>query len=111
MLAAFAGAIIAIAMWSAWVVRTHRGRSHVHALPVVVLALVAVFETLAVRAVLAPLGDDASAKATALAGHISRGMGYFACAWASVGVALLVLAVLSLRAPRDPDAPTARVVR
>ncbi|HSN30193.1 MAG TPA: hypothetical protein VLT45_28090 [Kofleriaceae bacterium] len=109
--AAFAFAIIVIAMWSGWVVRTGRGGSHVRALPVLVLALVAVLESLAIRTVLATPDGPASEKASLLAEHISRGMRYFACAWGSVGIALVVLAVLSLRRPRDADAPTARVVR
>lgn len=109
--AAFAFAIIVIAMWSGWVVRTGRARSHVRGLAVLVLALVAVFETLALRAVLAAPDAPASEKTSQLAGHIARGMRYFACAWGSVGLAVLVLAVCSLRRPRDLDAPTARVVR
>lgn len=111
MFAAFATAIIVIGMWAGWVVRTHRGRAHVKALPVIVLVLVAVFEWLGVRAVLAPLDGDAGYKASHLAENISRGMRYFACAWGSVTVAVVWLAVLSLRTPSDPDAPSARVVR
>lgn len=98
-------------MWAGWVVRTHRGATRVKALPLVVLALVAVFETLAVRAVLAPIDGDAGARQSQLVAHIATGMRYFACAWGSVLLALIWLAVLSLRAPNDPDAPSARVVR
>lgn len=111
MFAAFAFAIIAIAMWSGWVVRTGRGGSHVRALPVLVLALVAVFESLAIRTVLATPDGPVSAKASQLAEQISRGMRYFACAWGSVGIAVILLVVFSLRRARDADAPTARVVR
>ena len=111
MLAAFAIAIIAISMWAGWVVRTHRGGAHVKALPLFVLVLVAVFEWLAVRAVVVPLNDDPAHKASHLAEAISTGMRYAACAWGSVGVAFVVLAALSLRRPNDPDAPNARVVR
>ena len=50
-------------------------------------------------------------KARVLAAGISHGMRYFGCAWGSVLAAALVLAVLALRAPRDPDAASARVVR
>jgi hypothetical protein len=109
--AAFAIAIILISMWAGWVVRTHRGGARVKALPLIVLALVAIFETLGVRSVFAPLDDDPAHKASALAEHVSTGMRYFACAWGSVGLALVLLGVLSLRAPNDPDAPSARVVR
>lgn len=91
--------------------RTHRGGAHVKALPILVLVLVAVFEWLAIRAVVAPLDDDAAHKASHLAENISRGMRYVACAWGSVALAVGVLAVLSLRKPSDPDAPSARVVR
>jgi len=98
-------------MWAGWVVRTHRGGTRVKAVPLVVLALVAVFETLAVRTVAAPLDTDAAHKTSALSAQIAGGMRYFACAWGSVLLALLLLGALSLRAPNDPDAPSARVVR
>ena len=109
--AAFAFAIIVIAMWAGWVVRTHRGGAHVKAVPVIVLALVAVFEWLALRAVLAPIDTDAAHRTSALAAQISTGMRYFACAWGSVALAVLLLGALSLRKPNDPDVPSARVVR
>ena len=115
MLLAFAVAIIAIALWAGWVVRTQRGGVRVRALPIATLVAVAVFETLGVYTLRATAGEvgaaDAGNKASLLAAGISHGMRYVACAWGSVVVALLVLAVLSLRAPRDPDAPSARVVR
>ena len=115
MLLAFAVAIIAIALWAGWVVRSKRGGVRVRALPIATLVAVVVFETLAVHTILGTAGDlgaaEAGNKASLLAEGISRGMRYFACAWGSVLVAAIALAVLSLRAPSDPDAPSARVVR
>jgi hypothetical protein len=117
MLLAFAVAIIVIALWAGWVVRTHRGGTRVKALPIATLVAVVVFEVLAVRTILGTADDlgtvEAGNKASLLAEGISHGMRYGACAWGSVIVAALALTVLSLRAPRDDrrDAPSARVVR
>lgn len=114
-LLAFAVAIIALALWAGWVVQTKRGGGRVKALPIVTLVAVVVFETLGVYTIRATAGTvgaaEAGNKASLLAEGISHGMRYAACAWGSVIVAALALAVLSLRAPRDPDAPSARVVR
>ena len=115
MLLAFAVAIIAIALGAGWGVRSQRGGVRVRARPSATLVAVVVFETLGVYTLRATAGEvgaaEAGTKASVLAAGISHGMRYAACAWGSVVVALLVLAVLSLRAPRDPDAPSARVVR
>jgi len=114
-LLAFAVAIIAIALWAGWVVRSKRGGARVKALPIATLVAVVVFETLGVytiRGTAAAVGaTEAGNKASLLAEGISHGMRYAACAWGSAIVAGLVLAALSLRAPRDPDAASARVVR
>ena len=115
MVVAFAVAIIAIALWAGWIVRSKRGGARVAALPIVTLVAVVGFEVLAVRTVLATLDvvgtTEGGTKAMALADGISHGMRYFACAWGSVLAAAIALGVLSLRAPKDRDAPSARVVR
>jgi hypothetical protein len=115
MLLAFAVAIIAIALWAGWVVRSKRGGARVRLVPVVTLAAVVVFEVLAARTVLGTAGDvgraEGANKVSVLAAGISHGMRYVAYAWGSVIAAVVVLALASLRAPRDSDAPSARVVR
>jgi hypothetical protein len=103
--------IIPLAVWSGWVVRTGRARRSVMYIPVAASLIPVGCEVLTLRAVFASF-DATPAKSTLL---VSERLRYATAlqpaAWSCIAIAALVLVIFSLRAPSDPDGPSARVVR
>jgi hypothetical protein len=105
--------IVALVAWTGWVVRTGRAGKPARYIPVVAGLVAAACEAFAIRETLATFmaTEEAGNKATMLADHLGRVAVLQVGAWASIAVAVLLLVILSLRQPSDPDAPSARVVR
>jgi hypothetical protein len=107
--------IVTLTAWTVWVLRSGRAGSWAKYIPVIGGIGAGGCELLAMRAMTGAFGAVSNAnpadKATVLADGIGRAAALQVGAWAFVAVAALLLVIVSLRAPSDPDGPNARVVR
>jgi hypothetical protein len=107
--------IVVLAAWTAWVVRTGRAGSWAKYIPVVGGLVAGGCELLAMRTLAGAFGavanETAADKASMLANGLGRAAALQVASWAAISVAALLLVILSLRQPSDPDGPSARVVR
>lgn len=107
--------LLVLTAWTTWVLRTGRAGSWAKYIPVIGGLGAAGFELLALHTAANAFGAVADAnpaeKASLLADRIGQAAAFQVAAWAFISVAALLLVILSLRQPSDPDGPSARVVR
>jgi hypothetical protein len=107
--------LVVLTAWTAWVLRSGRAGAWAKYIPVIGGLGAAGFELLGLRTEASTFDAVANASAAEKTSMLANGIGQAAAfqvaAWAFICVAALLLVILSLRQPSDPDGPSARVVR